>query len=180
MSYGKVKNDNRAANVMAQINREQKAAYNTIYKPVEDKLRNRISDPNYVANMTSQSVSGAENAAATSKGIAARTRQRYGITANNRQMQSINNAGNLSAARAMADASNSTRQAGVSLKTAATNGLAGMGVGHAQSAANTANSSAQLEKQRNLANQQAKQQSDQGDMQLVGQGIGIAAGAGLL
>jgi len=167
--------DNRAKNIYAQIQREQKLMYDNIYKPLEGQLRTRLTDPNFTQGLVAKAGQYAQTAANTSAGISSRTQQRYGINPTARQSQALSRQRAISDSTTMADATNNTRQGAYALQTSGLSALNNFGNNKAGAALSNAGAMASLESRRNSKNQQIEAADQAGTMSAVGSAVGLGA-----
>lgn len=169
--------DNRAKNIYAQIQREQKLMYNSIYKPLEGQLRTRLTDPNFTQGLVAKAGQYAQTAANTSAGISSRTQQRYGINPTARQAQALSRQRAISNSTTMAGVTNNTRQGAYAMQTAGLSALNTFGNQKAGAALSNAGAMASLESRRNSKNQQIAAADQAGTMQAIGMLVGTGAAA---
>jgi len=167
--------DTRARDILNQITTDQRALYDTMYKPTQDRLQARFNNPNYENNMANKALGYSNQAALNSAGISQRTQQRFGLRPTARQQTALNTSQALAKSTAGIDALNTTRQGAYGLKTAGLNVLTGFNAQQAAGLLANAGAMARLESQRNAQNQQIAAQDQAGTMQAIGTGAGLAA-----
>jgi len=172
---GQPQADTRARDILAQITNEQRAMYDTIYKPAQGRLQARLDNPNYVNGMASKALGYSNTAANNSVGISTRTQQRYGLKPTARQQTALNTSQALTKSTSGIDALNNTMRGAYGLKTAGLNVLTGLDASQAGGIRNNAGAMARLESGRNNKNQQIAAADAAGTGQLIGTAVGIGA-----
>ena len=168
--------DTRARDILASITKDQRAMYDTLYKPTQDRLQARFNNPNYENNMANKAFAYSNQAALNGTGISQRTQQRFGMTPTARQQTALNTSQALAKSTAGIDALNTTRQGAYGLKTAGLNALTGFNAQQAAGLRGNAGAMAGLESRRNSQNQQIAAADKAATGQLLGTVAGIAVG----